>query len=426
MRLASKTVDSAATANGYDAIDQLTSESSPGYSASYTYDANGNRLTKTLNGVADAYTYDSGDKMLTAGAKSFGYDAAGRRTSMVASGQTTTYAYDYEDRLTSVVVPGVGTNTFTYNGLDTRVGKVDSGGTKTFKRDGVGVTDPVLSDSAASYTPGVSERRSGVSKFTHSDRMGTNTKFTDATQSTTDTKTYDAFGVTTSSSGTSPTPFGYAGDYGYHEDADSSLKLLGHRYYDPSTGRFLTRDCAKHGRNWYRYARSSPVGYVDPSGLFHIEIRIGPNGEGTGALYADAGDVIGIDEKTDKPIYARGGEKLKVFPVSNHVPNPSADPSEIGAVGPFPDGTYPISRVEAPDDAHAAAMGDEYFQLTENPARDRGTWVHAGQGERWQAGTRGCVRVRQSDIDDLMVWYRLQKGMSRSRKSPRITVKHES
>ena len=27
-------------------------------------------------------------------------------------------------------------------------------------------------------------------------------------------------------------PFGFAGGYGYQEDADSGLKLLGHRYYD--------------------------------------------------------------------------------------------------------------------------------------------------------------------------------------------------
>ncbi|MBI1755815.1 MAG: RHS repeat-associated core domain-containing protein [Fimbriimonas ginsengisoli] len=249
----------------------MTSEIAPTFTASYTYDANGNRLSKTLGGSTDNYTYDSGDKMLTAGAKSFVYDAAGRRTSMVVGGQTTSYSYDYEDRLTSVVVPGVGTNTFTYNGLDTRVGKVDSGGTKTFKRDGVGVTDPVLNDGAANYTPGLSERRGGVSKFTHSDRMGTNTKLTDATQATTDTKTYDAFGVATSATGSSPTPFGYAGDYGYHEDSDSGLKLLGHRYYDQSTGGFLTRDPEGDGRNWYAYARARPSGYIDPSGLYPLD-----------------------------------------------------------------------------------------------------------------------------------------------------------
>ncbi len=52
---------------------------------------------------------------------------------------------------------------------------------------------------------------------------------------------YDAFGNVISSTGTWGSAFGYAGGFGYQEDA-TGLKLLGHRYYDSSTGRFLTRD----------------------------------------------------------------------------------------------------------------------------------------------------------------------------------------
>lgn len=37
--------------------------------------------------------------------------------------------------------------------------------------------------------------------------------------------------------------------HGYQEDGDNGLKLLGHRYYDPSTGRFLSRAPAKESRN---------------------------------------------------------------------------------------------------------------------------------------------------------------------------------
>ena len=61
--------------------------------------------------------------------------------------------------------------------------------------------------------------------------------------------------------------FGYAGSWGYQEDKDSGLKLLGHRYYDPSTGRFLTRDPVKDGKNWYGYCENGPTVEVDPAGL---------------------------------------------------------------------------------------------------------------------------------------------------------------
>ncbi len=147
------------------------------------------------------------------------------------------------------------------------MGKVDSGGTKAFRRDGAGVTAPVLSDGAAVYTPGVSQRRSGSTTFDLSDRLGSAVKQTNASASTTATRSYDAFGTLVASSGTPRGPFGFAGSSGYQEDGDSGLKLLGHRYYDPSTGRFLTRDTAKDGRNWYAYCANSPLRNLDASGL---------------------------------------------------------------------------------------------------------------------------------------------------------------
>ena len=43
--------------------------------------------------------------------------------------------------------------------------------------------------------------------------------------------------------------------------------LLGHRYYDPNAGRFLTRDPEKDGRNWYVYCDNNPLKNIDPSGF---------------------------------------------------------------------------------------------------------------------------------------------------------------
>ena len=61
-------------------------------------------------------------------------------------------------------------------------------------------------------------------------------------------------------------PFGYSGSAGYQED-ETGLQLLGHRYYDSSTGRFITRDPIKDGRNWYAYCDNNPVSRVDAEGL---------------------------------------------------------------------------------------------------------------------------------------------------------------
>lgn len=88
---------------------------------------------------------------------------------------------------------------------------------------------------------------------------------TNSSQSLTVTQQYDAFGLLVSSTGTQTGPFGFVGGSGYQTDA-SGLMLLGHRYYDPSTGRFLTRDPAKDGRNWYGYTANQPTRKTDAAG----------------------------------------------------------------------------------------------------------------------------------------------------------------
>ena len=53
------------------------------------------------------------------------------------------------------------------------------------------------------------------------------------------------------------------------DTADSGLYLMGHRHYDATLGRFLSRDPIGFagGLNLYEYAANSPVDTVDPEGL---------------------------------------------------------------------------------------------------------------------------------------------------------------
>jgi RHS repeat-associated protein len=159
-------------------------------------------------------------------------------------------------------------------------------------------------------------RNSGASTFQHGDRLGTFALQTNASQTATailppplrqlrrTSSQCDSFRNLLSSTGTAVGAFGFAGGLGYQEDSDSSLKLLGHRNYDPSTGRFLTRDPAKTGRNWYVYGASSPLRWGDPSGL--LVLPVNPNdllSEGYqidyshqyGTRYIDPGNGWGLD-----------------------------------------------------------------------------------------------------------------------------------
>jgi uncharacterized protein RhaS with RHS repeats len=38
------------------------------------------------------------------------------------------------------------------------------------------------------------------------------------------------------------------------------------RYYDPTTGRFLTEDPSRKGVNWYAYCENDPINRTDPTG----------------------------------------------------------------------------------------------------------------------------------------------------------------
>ena len=148
--------------------------------------------------------------------------------------------------------------------------KIEGGTTTNYVRDGVGVTAPVIRDTFASYTPGTSEKRGATTTFLHSGLKNAEMQ-TDSSKAVSATKQYDAFGNLTTSTGAWQGAFGYAGGFGYQEDA-SGLKLLGHRYYDSSTGRFLTRDRIKQGRNWFTYCNSDPISQADPDGYLAEQV----------------------------------------------------------------------------------------------------------------------------------------------------------
>ena len=259
----------------YDAAGQLTSEARTGtvaYSIGYSYDYAGNRLTKTTGAGTEYYTYDDANKLLTAGTKSYSYDYAGNTTGVYNSttSTTTTLTWDGEERL-KTAGNGTFSDAYAYNGLDQRSGKADSAGTFSFLRAGDGIASPVLADGAATYNYGAgltSEVRSGTSKFYQADALGSTRELTNSSGTITDAHETDAFGNTVASSGSTLTPFGFAGQAGYQTDSDTGLKLLGHRYYDSSTGRFISRDPIQDGDNWYAYCGNDPVNGLDPSGLF--------------------------------------------------------------------------------------------------------------------------------------------------------------
>ena len=85
----------------------------------------------------------------------------------------------------------------------------------------------------------------------------------DANQNILSTSAYDAWGNPLVANPNDP--FEYEAQWGYYTDNETGLLLLTHRYYDPTQGRFLTRDPIGYegGVNLYGYVGNEVVGYAD-------------------------------------------------------------------------------------------------------------------------------------------------------------------
>jgi RHS repeat-associated protein len=111
-------------------------------------------------------------------------------------------------------------------------------------------------------------------------------QLTSSAGAVTDTYEYDAFGNKINSTGTTPNNYLYRGE---QFDSDLGLYYLRARYYNPLTGRFLSRD-PEDGTPYdpktlhkYLYAGGDPVNAKDPTGredaeeygFLYTEIRTG-------------------------------------------------------------------------------------------------------------------------------------------------------
>ena len=152
-----------------------------------------------------------------------------------------------------------------------RLRKNDPTGNYWYDADGVDPASNVLSDGYSTFTPGIGEthgtgNNTYASVFYLADAQGNSRGLLDGSQNNPDGYNWDAFGNSVSRFGTNPTAYAWNEESGYQSDNDSGLKLLGHRYYDSRTGRFISQDPAGAGDNWYAYCGNDPVNRADPSG----------------------------------------------------------------------------------------------------------------------------------------------------------------
>jgi RHS repeat-associated protein len=275
----------------YDGIYRLTNEaissapSGNNGSVGYGLDPVGNRQTETstLSGVsAGTWTFNSEDELsseaydpngnVTAeGGKTFTYDSQNHLVSMTGGGTSASIVYDaFGDRVAKTV-NGVTTRYLVDDDLNPTgypqvVEELNSAGavTRTYTYGLQRIDENQLISNA--WTP----------SFYGYDGGGNVRQLTNSAGTVTDTYEYDAYGNEFTVSGTTPNEYMYRGE---QYDSDLGLYYLRARYYNPLTGRFLSRDPYEpklrdsHGRpidpkkfHKYLYAGGDPVNALDPTG----------------------------------------------------------------------------------------------------------------------------------------------------------------
>jgi RHS repeat-associated protein len=279
--------------------------------ASYTYDPAGNRASKTnyLNGVTsnygydllyeltqvtqgasttESYSYDAvGNRLSSSGVATYGYNALNELTSNSngsytydANGNTLTdpsgksYGWDLDNRMVQAIVPGSGTVTFKYDPFGRRIEKSSWLGTTNYLYDGDNLVQETNTVGALiarySQTQNTDEPlaaiRSGATSYYETDGLGSATSLSSAAGSVANTYTYDSFGKLTASTGAVVNPVQYTAR---ETDSETGLYYYRARYYDSSTGRFLSEDPTSFhgGINFYSYVANDPVNRIDPTGL---------------------------------------------------------------------------------------------------------------------------------------------------------------
>lgn len=197
-------------------------------------------------------------------------------------------------------------------------------------------------------------------------------------------------------------------------DPVSGLVQLGYRTYDPLGASFLSRDPARAGSNWYRYADNDPLNRIDPLGLDSLHASFNREQETMTIFeFAETGSGTFTGQVT-----------VTVVPATNNVAAPrngtapvpfSWGPSAQGREDayfvpqPFPGGLYNITGTFRDHPSMGTGIMTDaqtthpaYFRDEDDPSQYRlsttgdtvtggGLYQHSGTS-RIEDDTWGCIR----------------------------------
>ncbi|SIO94092.1 RHS repeat-associated core domain-containing protein [Vibrio spartinae] len=296
----------------YDPLDRLT-QVRGSLSENFAHDPAGNLIQSRQSNVA-------GNRLLFQGDRHYQYDefgnliqeARGTNQSLV-----TTYQYDGQHRLTKVEKPDGTIAEYQYDAFGRRTHKTvtDKTGHQT-STEFLWQGDKLLAESGerhyqtylyeyGSFKPLALVTGEGADNatpyFYHLDQIGTPLEITDVEGRVAWSVDYHSYGnVAYQRKADIVSPLRFQGQY---YDEETGLHYNRHRYYSPSTGRFITPDPIglAGGLNNYQYV-VNPTGWVDPLGLNQCEGSCAGNpltAAEQSAAYQGSDPYFGVDKLED-------------------------------------------------------------------------------------------------------------------------------
>ena len=326
-RVETAVTDGQTTSYTYNLANMLTSQTTGNKLwEQFTYYLNGNQRSKLSNGHLTSYSYDSMNRLVRENDTEYTFDDFGNRHTKIDGEITTTYSYDLNNRLTESIEENGDVTTsnkffYDYNGnlitkatmvnqpysegmsgdytisntsdsfvalyeyncynqlvgVDTngvvssyayapdglRHSKTVGGNTTTFVYDNANIVEEITADSTNKYYRGIEIIKNDDGLYYLYNGQGDVSLIVDGSGSSIANYEFDAYG-NQSQENEVYNPFGYRGEY---TDSESGLLYLRNRYYDASSGRFISEDFIEDGINWYLYCTNNPITFVDPLGL---------------------------------------------------------------------------------------------------------------------------------------------------------------